>query len=113
MIEKWGVVAMDETLLGVSDTKEQAQGYIDSQMFDLGMKVVTVKIDDTPPDERTEELKSLIEEAYERHGVVNLHISKGVKFYEQPINDRLEMVLRLIEERGEPVENIDGDFNAR
>lgn len=100
MIERWSVMSLDESIIGVFDTEEDAQNCIDTTEFDLGLKVVKIKVNDTPADSRTEELMEEIREAYVAKGIINLHVSKGIRFYEQPINDRLQLLLDIIRGTG-------------
>lgn len=118
MIERWSIMSIDESIIGVFETKEQAQSVIDKSEFDLGVKAVKIIVNDTPPDARTEELKEEIRAAYKAKRIMNLHISKGIRFYEQPINERLQFLLDMINgtgvfQKSEVIDNIDSHIETR
>ena len=98
--QRWTLLGLDQCVHGLYETEALAQSALDNLDFNLGWEVAPILVNTTPPDARTEELIEELNEAWEESGTVNLHLSKGIKFYEQPINERYQLLIDMVKRQG-------------
>lgn len=97
MIDAWGIVSLDECLLSVHYTREDAEHVLEKyDEIMLDCRIVEVKVNDTPPDARTVELEEKIRTIFEEKNIKHIHFSKGISFYEKPINERLSYFIDIL-----------------
>lgn len=100
MEDAWTVMSMDECIHGVYESKEAAELAIANTVFNFGLEAVPIKVNRTPEDQRTQELREELEEAWLSSGTTKIHLSKGIKFYESTTNERYQLLIDMIKGQG-------------
>lgn len=99
MIKMFALVGLDGEVFLTHEDRAQLQEYNDRNGFGM-YNIVEMNYNDDPMTERGEKLSARIEETFGKDLIKNLHLNKGVKFYEMHIDDRLQMISVIIHQEG-------------
>lgn len=97
------IMSPDKCILAAYDSLQEAEDALKLSNNSLPLplddlySIEEIKINQTPRDAESDLLEARIEQLYYKKGVLRLKINKGISFYEQTYNERLKMVIDILE----------------